>query len=358
MQLMIFDKSGRKIDILQNYTSIQWKRKYADTGQFEIHVRPTKANLENIKEGETRFVNQKTQEIGFVSYVHEQESDGTSEDIEIRGYMDNLDQRINTRTWHFGNYPESDVMECIQSNQRGLDIYFSPDPIGLQADIDIESTWKDLRETVKIVCDATGFGYRMIADKLAGTLPNALNQFGMYSGKVRKVKFSDKLSNISFQEIERDLSDYKNVVYVCAQGQGDERTVIEVDLSNGGDRYEMYLDSRNSSKQYTDENGNQKTYTDEEYENLLYQEGLEELAKHSAINKFSCTVDPNDPLFRFRIDYDLGDIITVESVKCNVKDTLYRISGINETDENGIETVEIELSLYADELEARKGVTV
>lgn len=54
----------------------------------------------------------------------------------------------------------------------------------------------------------------------------------------------------------------------------------------------------------------------------------------------------------------MGDIITVESVKYNVKDTLYRISGINETDENGIETVEIELSLYADELEARKGVTV
>ena len=85
---------------------------------------------------------------------------------------------------------------------------------------------------------------------------------------------------------------------------------------------------------------------------------MEELAKHSAINKFSCTVDPDDPLFRFRIDYDLGDIITVESVKYNVKDTLYRISGINETDENGIETVEIELSLYAEEASAKKGVTV
>lgn len=357
MQLMIFDKSGKKIDILQNYTSIQWQRKYAESGQFEIHVRPTQANLENIKE-ETRFVNQSTQEIGYVTTIYEEDTDGQGQnDIEIRGYMDNLDKRINIRTWHFGTNVESDVDDCIEFNQRGLDIYFNPNPMGLETDLDMESTWETLRDTVQLVCQRTGLGYRMTADKLAGQSPGALNQFGMYNGKVRNVKFSDKLSNITFQSIERDIKDYKNVAYVCAQGEGDERTVVEVDLSNGGERYELYVDSRNTSKKYTDESGNEQTYTDEQYQALLYQEGEEELASHSAIDSFSCTVDPTDPLFRFRIDYDLGDIVTVESVKYGVKDALYRISGINEIDEDGNESIELVLTSYAEELASRKGVS-
>ena len=353
---MIFDKSGKRVGILQNYTSIQWKRKYAEAGQFEIHVRPTKENLANIKEGVTRFVNQETQEIGFVSFFHDEESeDDAQSDIEIRGYMDNLDQRINTRTWKFGTNVESDVIDCIEFNQRGLDINFL-ETQGIQVSgLDMESTWETLRDTVQLVCEQTGLGYRMLADKLAGKSPEALNQFGLYKGQKRNVKFSDKLSNITFQSVERDLSDYKNFAYVCAQGEGDERTVVEVDLSNGGERYEIYVDSRNTSKKYTDSSGQEKTYTDTEYKNLLYNEGLEELAQHSSIVQFNVTVDPNDPLFRFRIDYDLGDIVTVESVKYNIQNTLYRISGITEIDEDGVESIEVELTLYAEEVSAKKG---
>lgn len=356
MHLMIFDKSGKRVGILQNYTSIQWKRKYAEAGQFEIHVRPTKENLANIKEGVTRFVNQETQEIGFVSFFHDEESeDDAQSDIEIRGYMDNLDQRINTRTWKFGTNVESDVIDCIEFNQRGLDINFL-ETQGIQVSgLDMESTWETLRDTVQLVCEQTGLGYRMLADKLAGKSPEALNQFGLYKGQKRNVKFSDKLSNITFQSVERDLSDYKNFAYVCAQGEGDERTVVEVDLSNGGERYEIYVDSRNTSKKYTDSSGQEKTYTDTEYKNLLYNEGLEELAQHSSIVQFNVTVDPNDPLFRFRIDYDLGDIVTVESVKYNIQNTLYRISGITEIDEDGVESIEVELTLYAEEVSAKKG---
>lgn len=356
MHLMIFDKSGKRVGILQNYTSIQWKRKYAKAGQFEIYVRPTKENLANIKEGVTRFVNQTTKEIGFVSFFHDEESEDDAQSaIEIRGYMDNLDNRINTRTWKFGTNVESDVIDCIEFNQRGLDINFLATQ-GIQSSgLDMESTWETLRDTVQLVCEQTGLGYRMLADKLAGKSPEALNQFGLYKGQKRNVKFSDKLSNITFQSVERDLSDYKNFAYVCAQGEGEERTVVEVDLSNGGERYELYVDSRNTSKKYTDESGNEQTYTDEEYQNVLHNEGLEALAEHSAVVKFSVTVDPNDPLFRFRTDYDLGDIVTVESVKYNIQDTLYRISGITEIDEDGVESIEVELTLYAEEVSAKKG---
>lgn len=357
MELMIFDESGKKVDVLQNYTSIQWHRYYASTGSFEIHVNPTKTNVEYLQKG-MRLVKQNTRDIGFISYSVGSEKDGDSqeEDIEIRGYLDNLNDRINTKTCHFGTNIETDVNSCITANKRNLDINLST-PKGIKVDIDIESTWQTLRDTVKIVCDTAGLGYRMYADKYAGKDPTKLNLFELYQGQVRKVKFSDKLSNITFQSIERNYQNYKNVAYVCAQGQGVERTVVEVDLSNGGERYEMYVDSRNTSKEYVDEEGNSHTYTDTEYKKILYDEGLENLSQYTAIEKFSITVDPLDPLFKFREDYDLGDIVTVESVKYNIRNELYRISGILEIDENGTESVQIELTRYEDELvQAKKGV--
>jgi len=360
MQLMIFDKTGKKIDILQNYTSIQWERSYADTGKFEIHVFPTKENMANLIAGKTRLVHQDTREIGFISYIKDEDENGRKkDDVEIRGYFDNLDQRINSRTWHFGGNVESDLISCISFNKRGLDVQFSPNQMGLQSKgLDMESTWKTLRDTVQLVCKKTGLGYRMLADRLAAQNPGALNQFELYQGNVRNVKFSDKLSNITFQKIEIDYSKYKNYAYVCAQGEGDQRTVVEVDLTNGSDRYELYVDSRNTSKKYQDKNGTEKTYTDDEYRTLLKNEGLEALSKYSVIKKFTCKVDTNDPLFRFREEYDLGDIVTVESIKYNVQDTLYRISGIKEIDEYGKQSVEIELSLYSEELKNREGGNV
>lgn len=356
MDLMIFDKSGKKVDLLQNYTSIQWQSYYNNTGTFEIHARPTTSNIKYLQRG-MRLVHPVTREIGFISYDHSYREDGEQqeEDIEIRGYLDNLDDRVNVKTCHFGANVETDVNDCINANTRNLDINLKK-PKGIKVDLDIESTWQTLRDTIKIVCDSTGLGYRMMADKSAGSDSKALNQFELFQGQQRKVKFSDKLSNITIQDIERNYQNYKNVAYVCAQGEGAERTIVEVDLSNGGERYEMYVDSRNTSKEYTDENGNQHTYTDEEYRKILYQEGLEQLAQYTAIEQFKVTVDPTDSLFRFRVDYDLGDIVTVESVKYNIRDALYRITGVLEIDENGTESVSLELTQYAAELAVMKGV--
>lgn len=360
MNLIIFDKTGKKVDILQNYTSIQWERSYAGTGKFEIHVFPTKENVENLVAGQTRLVNQETLEIGFITYLKDEDDYGQKkDDIEIRGYFDNLDQRINCRTWHFGKNVESDLISCILFNRRGLDVQIKSSQIGLVSnELDMESTWKTLRDTVQLVCAKTGYGYRMVADKMSANEPQSLNQFNLYQGNKRNVKFSDKLSNITFQKIEFDYSKYKNYAYVCAQGEGEQRTVVEVDLTNGSDRYELYVDSRNTSKKYQDKNGVERTYSDAEYRALLQNEGLEALGKYSAIKNFTCTVDTNDPLFKFREEYDLGDIVTVESVRYNIHDTLYRISGVKEIDENGKQTVEIELNLYSEELKNREGGNV
>lgn len=350
MEITIHNKQGHKLDILQNYTSIRWIRKYASTGQFEIHASPTDSNVKNLIKN-NRLVNKQTKEIGFIKYVHTSKTNGKAEELEIRGYFDNLDDRINSKTHHFGANTENDVYTMISDNKRNLDISFEPKESLLKSNIDMESTWMSLRETIQKVCTLTGFGYRMRAVIDGNSI--ILNCFSMYDGQIRNVKFSDKLSNITFQEKELDDSDYKNFAYVCATGQDDSRTIVEVDLSNGSDRYELYVDSRNTSKTYRDDDGTEHTYTDSEYQNILKNEGVESLSEHQSINIFSCEVDPNDSLFQFRKDYDLGDIVYVESVKYGINNELYRISEISESDENGEETVEVTLSKYDDETSSK-----
>lgn len=350
MDLMIFDKQGNKLDILQNYTSIQWTRKYASTGQFEIHALPTDSNVRNLIR-DNRLVNKQTKEIGFIKYVHASQTMGEAEELEIRGYFDNLEDRINSKTHRFGANTEKDVNTMITDNKRNLDISFESKQSLLKSNVSMESTWLSLRETIEKVCELTGFGYRMRAVTSDDSI--SLNCFSMYDGQVRNVKFSDKLSNITFQEKELDDSDYKNFAYVCATGQDDSRTIVEVDLSNGGDRYELYVDSRNTSKTYRDDDGTEHTYSDSEYQNILKNEGIESLSEHQRINTFSCEIDPNDSLFQFRKDYDLGDIVYVESIKYGINNELYRISEIVETDENGEETVEVTLSKYEDETSSK-----
>lgn len=352
MELMIYDANGNKLDILQNYSSIQWTRKYSSTGQFEIHASPTKNNIANLKQG-NRLVNQVTKEIGFISAIYLSENNG--EEMEIRGYLNNLDQRINTSTHHFGVNTEKDVNQMITDNLRGLDIRFEEKELLTYQGLDIESTWDTLQDTIDKVCEQTGFGYRMRVTIGTSIL---LNCFSMYNGVIKNVKFSDKLSNITFQEREFDYSDYKNFAYVCAEGQDEERTVVEVDLTNGGERYELYVDSRNTSKTYRDDDGTEHTYTDEEYTDLLIDEGLESLSEHMSVDSFNCGIDTEDSLFQYGVDYDLGDIIHVDSVKYGINDELYRISEICEIDENGTESVEITLSKYDTEISTLKGGVV
>lgn len=346
MYLMIYDSEGEKIDILQNYTSIQWTRKYANTGQFEIHAAATDSNIANLKTG-NRLVNQSTKEIGFISSVYLSDNE-----MEIRGYLNNLDQRINISTHHFGVNVEKDVNQMITDNLRGLDIKFEDKELLTYDGLDMESTWETLQDTVDKVCEQTGFGYRMRAS--VGTSIQ-LNCFSMYKGAVKNVKFSDKLSNLTFQEIELDYSDFKNYAYVCAEGQDEKRTVVEVDLTNGQNRCELYVDSRNTSRTYRDEDGVEHTYTDEEYTNLLIDEGMEALSEHMSVDSFSCGIDTTDSLFRFRIDYDLGDIIHVENVRYGIYDALYRISEVCEIDENGTESVDLTLSKYETEISKLRG---
>lgn len=338
MEYVIYNQEGKKEDILQNTTSIQWMPRYNETGTFEIHAKPTESNKKYLVIG-NRIVNQSTEEIGFIKEVNQTQDDDGQEEIEVRGEMDNLDQRINIKLFKISTIAMS-LMQLVLNNQRGLEIQMGDMPtINDKYDPPKETTWDELRTTFQDVCQENGIGYRMMRRN------KILNVLEIYKKEINeKVKFSDDLGNIIAQSYLTSVEDFKNYAYVCGEGEGAERVVVEIDLTNGGPRYELYVDARNVSKTYTDANGDEQTYTDEEYKNVLTNYGLSKLSEHQMTNEFEVEIKESDTLFTLNKDYFMGDVIKTESKKYGML-KYFRISGINYIQENDSK-VELVLTVY------------
>lgn len=341
MEYVIYNEEGKKVDILQNTTSIQWMPRYNETGTFEIHAKPTESNKEYLVIG-NRIVNQSTEEIGFIKEVNQTQDDDGQEEIEARGEMDNLDQRINIKLFKISTIAMS-LMQLVINNQRGLEIQMGDMPtINDKYDPPKETTWDELRTTYQEVCQEKGIGYRMMRRN------KALNVLEIYKNGINeKVKFSDDLGNIIAQNYLKSIESFKNYAYVCGEGEGSERVVVGIDLTNGGPRYELYVDARNVSKTYTDANGGEQTYNDEEYQNVLMNYGLSKLLEYQETNEFEVEIKESDTLFTLNKDYFMGDVIKTESKKYGLL-KYFRISGVNYIQESDSK-VELVLTDYETE---------
>lgn len=311
MDFIIYDKNGDKVNILQNVSSIQWKTSYFTTGSFQINCKATADNLAYLQDG-YRLLNTETNEIGFIRYAYKSIDEEGRDTLEIHGYLDNLDQRINPNTNLVTNV-EAGLYKLVTENKRDLDITIASEK-GLTATVEHETTWATLKASFQAMCQEVGYGYRMVKDG------DTLNVIEIYERGVNKnVKFSDKIGNITSESLTQDLSTYCNYAYVAAAGKSSERYVIEIDLrKNGEDRRELYVDARSIQWTYTDDNGVQQTYTDAQYNQIVYNYGYEKLMEHKAINKFECQINSSDSLYTYRKDYFVGDVVQVESVKYGI----------------------------------------
>ena len=312
------------MDILQNVSSIQWKRRYFTTGEFEIHCRATETNLKYLRDP-YRIVNNETQEIGFIRYTYPSISDDGQDEMEVRGYMDNLDHRVNTKTRHITNV-ETGLYNLVNANIRYLPIAIAPTK-GLSATVDHDTTWQELRTTFQELCMEVGYGYRILKNG------STMNQIEIYERGINEnVKFSDKIGNIIAQAYLLDTADWKNYAYVAAEGESSQRFVIEIDqrkYSYGERRRELYVDARQIQRKYTDESGQEREYTEEEYRNVVRDYGLQKLKEHNRQILFECDINANDTLYTYKKDYFLGDVIRTVSEKYGLN-TLMRITGVDE----------------------------
>lgn len=329
-EFWIYNKENQKIGLLQDTYSIQWMPRYSETGTAEINARATDDNREMLVVG-NYIVHQTRKEICFIEnvFIDDFENGGS---IRASGRMNQLHWRTNTKTKHLRNTDE--LMELYTTNRRNLNL--AAGSVSFMEFPNIETTWQPIEETFSKVCSDNGIGFRVRHYPKASE-PVQLEIY--YNAENRNAKFSEELGTIIGQSLANDETDYYNFAYVAGEGEGEERRIYELDLTNGEDRRERYVDARDISAYETDDEGNEIEIPKEEYDSMLRQRGLEDLLEHPRFREYAVQIDTFSSLFQYGKDYELGDLIMTISHKYNIK-TWMRISGINIIDEQ-TETVEL-----------------
>lgn len=345
MRYYIIDQSGKKQALLQNVTSVQWNPKYWESGSAEIHARPTDENVKYLKEY-NRVVCADRNEILFIDYVQRSDDNEYGDDMIVHGKLDNLGDRVNTSTVGVTDVEEG-LRKLLSNNVRSLDIHLAPArSLGVKV-ARTETTWATLREDFEDFCQATGLGWREVV------LNGQLNTIDIYKGSVKKgARFSDDLGNIISQQFTKNLEEYGNYLYIAGEDQGSTRKRIILDKRLSGEpTKEVYIDARDLQSTYTDDTGADHTYSNAEYEAILKARGEAKYAEMlSKAYQFECQLDEQNKVAVLGRDYDLGDLVPIQSHRFGVQN-LARITGLKFVEEENTQTqVSLELTIETQEV--------
>ena len=202
---------------------------------------------------------------------------------------------------------------------------------GFPATIQCQVSLKNLLTVLQAMAKAGGLGFRVYADPEEQTL-----YFEVYEGVDRtegqednaRVTFSDVYFNIDKPHYTENEANYKNYAIVCGAGEGMNRTIVEVDRTNGEDRRELLVDARDLS---------QGEQTAAQYAAVLTQRGNDKLDEHNRIQSFEAGIKSSSQ-FRYTVDWNLGDIVTGKQTEWGVAMD-QRVTEVEEVYENDAITV-------------------
>lgn len=187
-------------------------------------------------------------------------------------------------------------------NTRKLNSFVLGENRALGNSISEQTRYKNLADEVSRVLLPEDLGYKVVID-----IPNKQFVFNVYQGVNRtslqsvnsRILFGLKYGNISDYKKVKDTTATKNIVYVAGQGEGADRTIVEV-AGTGTRRKETFVDAR-----------------DIDLLPALMERGNQKLNELSEINNYE--FETIERQFRYGIDYDLGDYVTVVLDKDNIQ---------------------------------------
>lgn len=326
MDLYVYDRAVGLVGIADATTSVRWRRQYQGAGEVEVHMPATAENAEMMAEG--RIIARVDQE--DVAIIEGIEID--KDDLAVTGRMLSaiMERAILSKRYTMNTTAERAMKTVIQEGTRVVPELAAEDVKGIgAAKVDVQATYKNLFTVVERLAKASGLGFRVTFK------PGAMT-FRVYEGTDRSVLqkdrpvviFSDEFGNLAAPKYIKTSVDFKNRAYVAGQGEGADRVVEIVDLSNGEEVRELFVDAKDIQQD--------QGMTDEQYRALLRQRGLEKLAECPKVENFEGDGE-NVENFLYRTDWDVGDIVTVQYSRLGI--TMHeRVTEVEEVYENGVAT--------------------
>lgn len=323
MEIRFYTPEMKFIGVVENHTSMVWRRKFYEPGEFKLCAPMTDDNRKLTARGNLVWIRGHKEAAVIEARTLEETAAHSGMEISGRFLSSYMDRRLIKGTYVFSGKVETAMRELltrlddpIPNVQLGAFNNF-PETLSAQA------TYKNLLTYEIKLSKYADIGFRFRPDFSERTI-----YFETYKGvdhsrgqsSNSRVVFSEGYDNLNEMSMQENDSLLKTAFYVGGQGTGSERTIVSFGGGTGLARREVFIDARDVTKD--------EGMTDAEYREKLLQRGYEKQAEHQDVQAVNCMVDA-DSNFTYRTDYDLGDIVTVHKRKWGISMDM-RITEIEE----------------------------
>lgn len=347
MNIYVLDTSFKVIDVIDEYISIIWTRRYFSYGDFELYLMASEKNLDILSAGnylvrEQDIVSQSEfHNVMIISNRDIKTDVENGDNIIVTGYClkSILKRRIISEQTTLSGIVENCITQLLIENlinpsvaerqisnfQLGTNMIINSNTMQRQI------TGDNLSEAITEICMTYGYGYDVY-------IKNGKFVFYIYEGADRSydqtanpyIIFSTEFDNLITSDYIQNNDNYANAAIVAGEGEGDERKKVTVGTASGLNRYEVWIDARNSSS-------NDGEISESDYLNMLRQEGVEELSELTTTTSFEGEVGDTTN-FVIGKDYFLGDCVQVEN-DYGISAKTRIIEVIESEDENGADII-------------------
>ena len=336
VKIVAYNQDLQRLGVIDVFRSLIWTRKYFECGTFELHAPLTARNLallaENniiskreyrIKDGQ--IVKYTSKESGIVENIA---IDDVVNEITASGrFLSSImDRRAIKTVINFSGTTEAGMRKLV-SSVTAMPFVQLGELQGFTQTVRFQVSYKELYTYMCKLSRYSNLGFIIRAD-----YKEKVFYFEVYEG-VDRSKGQHERSNVIFSEIYKNLNgvtyvfnnqNTKTCAIVAGEGEGTARTLVTVGGGSGWDLREVIVDARDIQSD---------DMTTAEYTETLIQRGNEKLAEYGIVEAMEAQTQPFSN-FKYREDYDLGDIVTVEKKNWGIAADK-RITEIQEIFENG-----------------------
>ena len=338
----VLNRNFEIISLCDTFNSLEWVKRYYEVGDFILEAPANIETILTLQKG-NYLVREDDEMIVIIEKINivTSASKGNFITISGRSIESILERRI---IWNQTNSKFNETVEnfirrlitenCISPTNQARKIPRLKLGIlkGFTETIDIQITGKNLLTAIIEICQAYEYGFKITMDQDSNLV------FDLYKGQNRSyeqsinsyVVFSNEFENLIDTEYSYDGSNHSNVALIGGEGEGKDRKYQTIGNSEGLDRYELFVDSKDISS-------NNGEIPLEEYNKLLIERGLEKLAESNFTESYSGEVETTKT-YIYKKDYDLGDIVQVIN-EYEISATPRIIEIIESENENGYRIV-------------------
>jgi hypothetical protein len=310
---------------IDNYESMFFTRSWHGIGQLELRINRYKKHVEHLQKGNIIMINPQKAFIIKHREIALDENGKITENWLIKGLAlkaitgqrvtippsttayDNKQGNAETVMKH---YVDRNLINAVDQKRNIAQLILANNQ-NRGTNISWQTRYVNLTEEESAISLNSGLGWDVTLD-----ITNKKWVFDVAVGRdltvnqstLPPVIFSPQFDALqSLQYTESELN-YKNMAYVGGQGEGTARRIVQVGADTGLSRHEIFIDARDVAEK--DDNDIPipvgtiiQTLTDRG------QQQLNELIQEQYLEGQVLTKSP----FKYQKDYDLGDIVTVQS---------------------------------------------